>query len=126
MSVKKFLCSKVEYAHTFEIASLTVDDIILNDGYSIHSIKTLSAELKQELKVSDPGSYCQQALTFTSNDTQEDQDLVNLETVFKLSIEDGSIVILGSLENPVRFTSGTRELEGVRYTFGRVTHEEIL
>jgi hypothetical protein len=126
MSIKNYICTSVKYAYGFEVSSTTESDIALKQGYSLHEIKSLSANLSQDVKTSDPGPVHHQALTVATEATNQDAALFEQDLLFKLTLEDSSVVILGSLEEPARFTGGSPELEGGKFTFERYSVDKLL
>lgn len=126
MAIKNFICNRIQYAFAYEVSSTSDSEITLNGGYTIHTLQTLSANLSQDLRQGDAGTSCQQRLSVKSEDADQGLDFTDQELIFKLTLEDGSVKIFGSLTEPARFTGGTRELEGISYNFERVTATDIL
>jgi len=126
MSKKIIICSSVEYAYGFEVLSTSETDITLNPGYSLRTMKAISATLSQEAKIEDQGPFYHQQLTVSSNDADKGHDLYEQNLIFKLSTEDGITMILGSIDEPVRFTGGNKELEGFKVNFERNTIVSLL
>lgn len=126
MSTKKYICSGVKYAYGFEVSSVTGSDITLKSGYALHKLNALSASLSQDVKNNDPGPVHHQTLSVATDETNQDASLFEQDLIFKLSLEDGSVIILGSLTEPTRSTGGTPELEGGKFTFERYSVDKLL
>jgi hypothetical protein len=126
MSTKKYICSGVKYAYGFEVSAVTESDITLKSGYTLHEIASLSANLSQDVKSNDSGPVHHQTLTVTTDETNQDASLFEQDLIFKLSLEDSGVIILGSLTEPARHTGGNPELEGGKFTFERFSVDRLL
>ena len=126
MPVKKVICSSVKYAFAFEVDSVSANDITLKSGYTLHTIKSNSAILAQDIKTGDQGPYYMQSLSVTSNDAAPSHDLIEQDLIFKLTTETGTVLILGSLDEPARCTGGDAELEGFKLKIERATVVALL
>ena len=126
MATKKVICTSVKFAFAFEVSSVSLSDITLKSGYTLHTIKAITASLSQEMEIGDPGPYYQQTLAVTTNDADPGHDMLEQDMIFKLTTESGSTLILGSLTEPLRFTQGPKELEGYKASFKRSTTEGLL
>jgi len=123
--VKKIICSGVKYAYAFEVETISAQ-INLKSGYTLKSIKANSAVLSQESKTGDAGPYSEQSLAVSSNDSDPGHSVKEQDLIFQLTTEDGSVIILGSVDQPMRFDSGATELEGFRFVFKRLTTDDLL
>lgn len=100
MSIKKYVCSKIQSIPVYGVYSIEGEIINLKSGYELETIKINSGEISETLKNKDAGDYLDQVLEFTVDEGEVDPNIFNVPRIFKVTLSDDRVVIMGSTDNP--------------------------
>jgi hypothetical protein len=119
MSAKIHLCTKVEYIQTKYVQSLSDSAITILDGYSINSFSARIASFSESLSVA-VNDYISQILTISAIGESRNNDYAGKTFIFRLTFSDGSQIIWGDLDLPVRIDKLQTNTNSNSFTFKRI------
>ena len=100
MSIKKYVCSKIQSTSLNGVYSIEGETINLISGYELESVKINYGEISENLKNKDAGDYVEQIIEFTVDEGQIDPNDFKVPRIFKVTLSDDRIIIFGSIDNP--------------------------
>ena len=104
MPLKKLVCDRVKFANINTIDSINAGVVTFKSGYDWISLTIRRAELTETLRNAAPGQSIDQILTFALAVSSANLNLIRNPSVYQLDITDGSQIIWGTLDKPVRST----------------------
>lgn len=111
MATKKLVCDKVEFANLNMISSIDDQVVTFNAGYDWIDIKTRRAEISETLVDSEAGQSVNQSLSFAMAVDSSNLNLIKKPSVYRITLNDGTQFVWGSLDQPVRIVGLRDSLE---------------
>ena len=114
------ICSKINYAFSFEVESVENNNVTLKTGYSLKKLDIVSAQLTRGGEDTDAGRTLTEKLEITAILTESQfKYLSAYPLVIQLQLIDSTTKVVGTPEIPARFESGIFRLYRAEFTIKR-------
>ncbi len=120
--MEKIICSKIQYAFSFEVEQVLDNQIELKPGYSFKQININNAVYSRSSDDADAGRLLIEKLEVKGSINFTDFKFLSYyPVVLQLQTHDGEFIAMGNTDTPARFDSGFNRNNHCELTFKRAS-----